>query len=112
MGYHRKTRINSDNQSVVASTIESETGHMLDAILELNMPDMGCVACIRKIDSSIRLCPSASIIRDSSSWLNDNKDEKGGKARVLLKVSSEEQAKEFVQEVTNAIEKSGLRCKL
>ncbi|KAL3906786.1 MAG: hypothetical protein SGILL_009134 [Bacillariaceae sp.] len=68
---------------------------------------MGCVACINKIDSSLRSCtddtPSQQIV-EASSWLLEGK---GGSARLDVFIESEDDLDTLSQKVVNAIEGAG-----
>ena len=77
--------------------------------LELVIPSMGCVACINKIDSSIRKLMIDSIL-DSSSWLTD--DPKGGRAKVVFVTDSEQEARKYADSVVAAVSNSGFPCSI
>jgi len=82
---------------------------MPSAKLTLDCPTMGCVACVNKIDNSIRQCKSSANIIEESSWLTDTST-KGGKAELLISAATKEEIDQIVDEVINAINKSGFEC--
>lgn len=98
----------SDNNDGVRGGIPMELlaarGATSDAVparsvtLELIIPTMGCVACVNKIDSSVRGCsPRRGRVVQSSSWITDSP--KGGKARVVLAADTSEDMDELVVDV-------------
>jgi hypothetical protein len=66
---------------------------------------MGCVACINKIESSLRQCAPSKIV-DAASWLDPDKL-KGGRAKVSFVADSKEEMDSVVQLVVNTIEGAG-----
>lgn len=81
---------------------------MIEAKLKLNIPTMGCVACVKKVNSAIRGCNSAAAhILDESSWLTGVK---GGEAEVIIRGSTIEEIGEIVEEVVTAVKDAGFRC--
>ena len=81
---------------------------MSSAKLTLDCPTMGCVACVNKIDNSIRQCESSANIIEETSWLTDTS--KGGKAELLISTTTKEDIDQVVDEVINAVNKSGFEC--
>ena len=61
------TRVTSSEYSTPMTTVRAET--------ELKIPGMGCVACINKINNSLRRCDNVIVTK---AWLEDS----GGRARV------------------------------
>lgn len=81
------------------------------ATLRLDVPTMGCVACVNKIDSTIRqfgLREKRNIL-EGVSWLNDGSKE-GGTAELKITGSSSDEIETIKDEVIAAIENAGFRC--
>jgi copper chaperone CopZ len=72
--------------------------------IELTIPTMGCVACINKIDSSIRNC-APDKITDATSWLEPS--ENGGRALVRAVVSTKEEAESLANTVAKSVQAAG-----
>jgi len=72
--------------------------------MELTIPTMGCVACINKVDSSIRNC-APDKITDATSWLEPS--EKGGRALVRAVVSTKEEAESLANTVAKSVQAAG-----
>jgi hypothetical protein len=70
---------------------------------------MGCVACVNKVDSSIRDCVFSSNIRQEKSWL---KDGKGGVAELMISVHNNEDIDVIVEEVKRAVGDAGFLCEV
>ena len=82
----------------------------ISAKLRLNCPTMGCVACVNKIDSSIRQCKfSSANIKEETSWLT-NGSEKGGMAEMMIQGKNNDEIDDVVKEVMSALEKAGFKC--
>ena len=80
----------------------------MEAKLKLNIPTMGCVACVKKVNSAIRGCNSAAAhILDESSWLTGVK---GGEAEIIIRGSTIEEIDQIVDEVVAAVKVAGFRC--
>ena len=83
-------------------------------VVELDIQDMGCVACINKIDATLRSSTDLGI-QDAKSWLNGD-GIKGGKAKIELILensSSDEKTIEVVvDEIVNLVKSSGFQCSL
>mmetsp|Transcript_16552 Transcript_16552/g.28875 ORF Transcript_16552/g.28875 Transcript_16552/m.28875 type:complete len:90 (-) Transcript_16552:218-487(-) len=67
---------------------------------------MGCVACINKIESTLRDCAPDQIV-SASSWLEE--DRKGGCAKVDVFVDSEQDLDSLSRTVVDVIEGAGFR---
>lgn len=80
-------------------------GPLIEAQLRLDIPGMGCVACINKIDASIRSTAPQQIV-SSESWL-DPEREKGGNSSILLSVSSLDEAKVVAKSIVERIQGAG-----
>lgn len=74
-------------------------------VFELDIPSMGCVACINKIDSTMRHAAPKNVV-DAKSWLVASQ-KKGGRARVIVTSSSEEKAREVADSVAHAVRGAG-----
>lgn len=86
------------------------TGRSVTAKLQLAIPGMGCVACVNKIDASIRQCKSATRIAEEKSWLNAPEMGKGGMAELIISASSDEEVDDIVKSVISAIREAGFEC--
>jgi len=89
--------------------------HSVQATIQLSIESMGCVACINKIDASIR--KSSDKIVQASSWLNErdvegNRDRKGGQARVVIRTLNEEEVDETLQVIISSLVDAGFPCEL
>jgi len=81
----------------------------MEAKLRLDIPSMGCVACVNKIDTSIRQSKSAANIRGETSWLNDG-SAKGGMAELSILAKTKEEIDTITEEVLAAISDAGFQC--
>ena len=81
----------------------------VSAKLRLEIPTMGCVACVNKIDTSIRQCESSGRIIRGTSWLDDG-SQKGGKAEVLISGSDETDVERIQNDIMNAVKSAGFDC--
>ena len=72
--------------------------------VELDVPTMGCVACINKIDSSIRARVAPNLVA-CEAWLEPSG--KGGKAHVKFWAASPEEVHEIAERVTAAVQDAG-----
>jgi copper chaperone CopZ len=81
----------------------------INAKITLNIPTMGCVACVNKVDSSIRGCSFFANIKEEKSWL---KDGKGGKAELNVFTENEAGVNKVVEEVKRAVERAGFPCEV
>ena len=75
--------------------------------VELDIPSMGCAACINKIDSTIS---GMSGVISSTSWLLD--DPKGGRARIVIAANSTctDDVDEIIKSVVEKVGSSGFPC--
>lgn len=85
----------------------------IQATLVVEVPTMGCVACVNKIESSLRNA-APNEIETATSWLNPKESategkKKGGKAKIQVKVSSSEQLDDLAQSLVGAIEDAGFQ---
>lgn len=76
----------------------------IHATIEMTIPTMGCVACINKIDSSLRSCAPTEIV-EARSWLEPSG--RGGRALVRGVASTREQAEELAESLVDAVEGAG-----
>jgi copper chaperone CopZ len=84
----------------------------IDAKVRLTIPTMGCVACVNKVDTSIRRCISAANnIKEERSWLSDTAA-KGGVAELTVSGKTREEIDEVVEEVIAAVHDAGFVCKV
>lgn len=110
--------LNSSNESTSAK-MESVTKNVeveepikgsINMVLELDVPTMGCVACINKIDGLMRKSQEQSTgsnkVRSISSILDPEKA-KGGKTLVQLSVGSAEEAEEIGNGLVEQLDKMG-----
>ena len=80
----------------------------INAIITLDIPKMGCVACVNKIDSSIRGCGVSANIIDEKSWLKDQ----GGVAELKVSAGSVDDIDKIALEVKRAVNKAGFQCEI
>ena len=73
--------------------------------VELDIPSMGCVSCINKIDSMLS---GISGVINSRSWLID--DPKGGRARMVISANSNDDFDEIIKSVVKRVASSGFPC--
>jgi hypothetical protein len=77
------------------------------ATLEFDVPSMGCVACINKIDSTLRSNNKRyKKVVDVTSWL-DPALPKGGATKVTLTVESKEEAEAIGQSLVETFDSIG-----
>ena len=77
------------------------------ATVELDIPSMGCAACINKIDSTISGCNG---VLSGRSWLED--DPKGGRARFVIATNSVDDVDAIISSVTGKVNGSGFSCRV
>jgi copper chaperone CopZ len=85
----------------------SSLQQMIRASMTVNIPTMGCVACINKIESTLRNCAPADSIISVSAWLEN--DRKGGSAKVDVTVNSQEELDDLSRMVVKTIEGVGFQ---
>jgi len=78
----------------------------MKATVELDIPSMGCVACINKIDSSLRQCAPEKI-QEAKSWLEKSETGKGGKARIDLALSADDDIAALADILVNTVRAAG-----
>lgn len=94
-----------ENAATATAPTSMDEGR-LRATMMVNIPTMGCVACINKIESRLRSC-APNNIATASSWLE--KDRKGGSAKLDVYVDSEQDLQALSATVVNAIEGAGFQ---
>jgi hypothetical protein len=105
----------SDDNNNKAPSLIVESDHPKLIVVELDIQDMGCVACINKINGSMRSSSSSSCLNvvEARSWLNED-GVKGGRTRVVYQV--EEATKEVVQNATEeamkVVKDAGFQCEV
>jgi len=72
--------------------------------IEMTIPTMGCVACINKIDSSMRHC-APNQIEEAKSWLEPSG--KGGRAFVRGLASTQQEAESLAESLVDAVRQAG-----
>jgi len=77
----------------------------LEARVELDIPTMGCVACINTIDRHLR---QTNGVVEAASSLNPL-GLKGGQATVRLRANSQKEIDEMVATVTQSVEEAGFK---
>jgi copper chaperone CopZ len=88
---------------------DREAGKLFTTI-EMTIPSMGCVACIKKIDSSMRRC-APDQIEGTKSWLEPSG--KGGRALVRAITSTEQEADRLAQSLVDTVRDAGFQtCSL
>ena len=83
-------------------------------IIEVDIPKMGCVACVNKIDNSIRNSISPKYLDEASSWLVSS-ETKGGRARVKLSsFATNEEINEMKETILQSVQNAGFGdgCKI
>mmetsp|Transcript_5009 Transcript_5009/g.8803 ORF Transcript_5009/g.8803 Transcript_5009/m.8803 type:complete len:419 (-) Transcript_5009:507-1763(-) len=68
--------------------------------IDLMIPSMGCVACIRKIDSTLQ---GMEFVKEAQSWLQEG----GGQASVTFDASSPSEADSKSRELVEAVRRAG-----
>merc|ERR1712238_575466 len=108
MGTATITTSNSITTNIGKGTTQQQ---LLQATLVVDVPTMGCVACVNKIESSLRQKSSLKKnISNTGSWLTkDDSGGGGGCARIDICYESETELDEVINIVINTIEDSGFR---
>jgi len=99
----------SASTSTSISSALSTEEYMHRAVIELDIKDMGCVACINKIDGTLRSLGQNVI--EAQSWLNTD-GTKGGKARVEVGLGDLELFDVKVQEMIGLVKDAGFQCEI
>jgi hypothetical protein len=98
-----KSRQWSNRVASITSNVSSERRGVCATIL-VDIPTMGCVACIHKIESNLRSSAPNHVVT-ASSWLEKN--QKGGYAKLDVCVDSESELQVLSQSVVKTIENAG-----
>mmetsp|Transcript_13393 Transcript_13393/g.33712 ORF Transcript_13393/g.33712 Transcript_13393/m.33712 type:complete len:339 (-) Transcript_13393:36-1052(-) len=95
-----------------ASNNEGAPENAIQATLIVEVPTMGCVACVNKIQSSLR-SRAPDKIETASSWLNpkpkEEGEKKGGRAKIVVKASSRDELDDLAKSLVGAIEDAGFQ---
>ena len=109
-GWNELVRFNWRRRTASNKVRTKNEDRAIQATLVVEVPTMGCVACINKIESSLRN-RAPDKIETASSWLNpkarEEGDKKGGRAKIEVKVSSKEELDDLAQSLVGAIEDAG-----
>lgn len=83
---------------------------MVKATIVVDVPTMGCVACVNKIESSLRNS-APEYIETASSWLNPKEKieggKKGGQAKIEVKTTSKDELENLAQSLVGVIGDAG-----
>lgn len=104
---HFINKRNQRKQTFNKNISQEETDLTHQVKLNIDVLDMGCVACINKIESTLR--HTFDNIINLHSYLHDNS--KGGEVSIKLSVKKNE-IKSVTNDIINAIEVNGFKCKL
>lgn len=85
-------------------------GPMVKATIVVDVPTMGCVACVNKIESSLRN-RAPDYVETATSWLNPKEKtdggKKGGQAKIEVKAFSRDDLDNLAESLVGAIEDAG-----
>jgi len=88
----------------------AEKSPTIQATLVVEVPTMGCVACVNKIESSLRSRAPGNI-ETASSWLNPKPKveggKKGGRAKIEVRATSRDELDDLTRSLVGAIEDAG-----
>lgn len=108
-----KWRPRGEETKTTTAAIETDGRGMVRATLIVDVPTMGCVACVNKIESSLRQCAPENM-NGATSWLNPSDEEskkksgkKGGQAQVELCAASRDELDKVSRTVIDTIESAG-----
>jgi copper chaperone CopZ len=107
-----RTRWRNNRKGTSATTMlaDNTDAKLIQATLVVEVPTMGCVACVNKIESSLRNCAPGNV-ETASSWLNPKDDtatgKKGGRAKIEVRVSSRKELDDLTRSLVAAIEDAG-----
>jgi len=105
--WNNQKRVFSANKITSSSSMMSaNSSRGMVATVEFDIPTMGCVACINKIDSLLRNQFDQEKVVVVTSWLDSDRP-KGGTAKVILNVGSKEEAVIVSQSLVEAVESIG-----
>ena len=102
-----RTKRRQENVSVLSGS--GEAAPIISATMIVDVPTMGCVACINKIDSALqRQMDAKNNIVSAKTWL-DSDSPKGGKTKVRFDATSEEELLNAKNQVLQTIEAAGFK---
>ena len=106
-GWNELVRSTWNRRRISGDMVE---GSMVKATIVVDVPTMGCVACVNKIESSLRNSVP-DYIETASSWLNPKEKveggKKGGQAKIEVKATSRDDLDNLAQSLVGAIEDAG-----
>ena len=113
----QKQYLSTQNEESSFKSDDTSLHPFIEAKIEVDVPSMGCVACINKIDASMvpftkNKSNEAKVIQ-ASTWLNDKSEsssKRGGRVQFKVQGNTSDQVEEIVKDVTNAITESGFNC--
>jgi copper chaperone CopZ len=98
------------NSNAVDDSSSSSASPTIQATLVVEVPTMGCVACVNKIESSLR-SRAPGYIETASSWLNPKPKveggKKGGRAKIEVRATSKDELDDITRSLVGAIEDAG-----
>ncbi|KAL3798370.1 hypothetical protein HJC23_005023 [Cyclotella cryptica] len=111
LAYNFEQTDKSGNQPVLDDEAVSKLSspYPVKATIVLDVPTMGCVACVNKVDSSIRSSAFSTKIRQERSWLTDGK---GGIAELIVSGANSDEIYKIAEEVALAVGNAGFQCKV
>ena len=90
---------------------KSNTEGLMETYIKINIENMGCVACINKIDSIVRNTFYGNVPRFYS-WLHDS-EKAGGTMQIILEGDqSEGEIKSNTKRIVAALRKNGFTCQI
>ena len=113
----QKQYLSTENEESSVKLDDTSLDALIVANIEVDVPSMGCVACINKISASMvpftkKASNDAKVI-GASAYLNEKSEERskrGGRVQFKVQGNSLDQVEEMVKDVTNAITESGFNC--
>jgi copper chaperone CopZ len=91
------------HQSSTSSTARADDTSKFSATVELNIPSMGCVACIHTIDQALSEVPNVHATGSSLKPLGA----KGGQAKVEVRASTRSEVNAIVNQLQEAVTRAG-----
>ena len=104
----RMAKVNSKNRESTLP-VNKPSVYAQTAVIEFNIKDMGCVACINKIDGILQT--SERNVIEAKSWLN-NDGLKGGTARVEVEIENLDFLDRKVEEMIGLVKGAGFQCEM
>lgn len=87
------------------TNVDPKSTGLIRATIHVDIPTMGCTACINKIESSLRKCAPDYVV-GATSWLDPNRP-KGGLAKVETAMESEDDVNSLTETIMQAIKGAG-----